>query len=609
MAYQYFSQPQGPVVPISLYPDAATAGANLGMKVPTTTSAILGGITEGIQTGQQLLSNAQNLVGQNQQNILRQNQIDQLPVANAIQEEQLKNSQTINEINALKLEVDKSTQSLELDAVKSDLELKAAANAQALKEVQAKDSINMKLKSNDPAEQLSVLRDPQVAPTLFQNPQLFESAINQLQSTGVLTGEELVQARNTLYQSKMADYNAAIVRQQIADMRTLARQRDTWRDKVVSDPEMGDLVANLGPALSGDTSGITIEAQRPYIMDATTGEPMVDPETNQPMIDLNPSAKSKYAVYSNGKRVGKLLDENSAKTLKSYLTANSNFTALEKMNRGLPFGQTQQTQQQGGTTSSPTAGPSPVPSVQSPQTPPAPTAGSSIEDQLAQRRLQYREKLAARTKTNTEVGTVTPSPAQSSATTEATPTPLPTPIPADATYIPSNYSVKGETQQKLHPVLSGYKPIVAAVSLVEDNTQQKKGKAVSPKGAQGLMQVMPDTFNWVVKKYDLGYKNINDPSDNVEVGAIYLSEQMRKFGTSWGDGLELALAAYNAGPGRISDALDRAIGAGNPTWEGVKDQLKIMFVKNPGAYKEVSEYPDKVFKQYVSLLSGPKTEA
>ncbi|MGV6840524.1 MAG: lytic transglycosylase domain-containing protein [Planktomarina sp.] len=61
-------------------------------------------------------------------------------------------------------------------------------------------------------------------------------------------------------------------------------------------------------------------------------------------------------------------------------------------------------------------------------------------------------------------------------------------------------------------------------------------KAVSPKGALGLAQLMPQTANM------LGVDPHN-PTENLEGGARYLGNQYRAFG-SW----RLALAAYNAGP-------------------------------------------------------------
>ena len=65
--------------------------------------------------------------------------------------------------------------------------------------------------------------------------------------------------------------------------------------------------------------------------------------------------------------------------------------------------------------------------------------------------------------------------------------------------------------------------------------------AVSPQGALGLMQMMPETAE------EFGVANVYDPSQNLDAGASYLASLLRRFD---GD-LVLALAAYNAGPGKV----------------------------------------------------------
>ncbi|HEX6957882.1 MAG TPA: lytic transglycosylase domain-containing protein [Ferrovibrio sp.] len=72
---------------------------------------------------------------------------------------------------------------------------------------------------------------------------------------------------------------------------------------------------------------------------------------------------------------------------------------------------------------------------------------------------------------------------------------------------------------------------------------------VSPVGAMGLMQIMPETYAKLRKAFGLG-KNPHDPRDNILAGAAYLRLMYDQFG--W-PGL---FAAYNAGPARFAAYLE-----------------------------------------------------
>lgn len=70
--------------------------------------------------------------------------------------------------------------------------------------------------------------------------------------------------------------------------------------------------------------------------------------------------------------------------------------------------------------------------------------------------------------------------------------------------------------------------------------------SVSNKGAFGLMQVMPKTADYIIKKYNikiLDATELLDPYTNIKIGSYYLKELLDEFKDE-----KVALAAYNAGP-------------------------------------------------------------
>jgi len=73
-------------------------------------------------------------------------------------------------------------------------------------------------------------------------------------------------------------------------------------------------------------------------------------------------------------------------------------------------------------------------------------------------------------------------------------------------------------------------------------------QALSPKGAMGLMQVMPETYTALRQEFGLG-ADPYQPRDNIMAGAAYLREMLDVYGTSG------FLAAYNAGPARYAEHL------------------------------------------------------
>jgi hypothetical protein len=114
--------------------------------------------------------------------------------------------------------------------------------------------------------------------------------------------------------------------------------------------------------------------------------------------------------------------------------------------------------------------------------------------------------------------------------------------------------------------------LVKAIIRAESNFDPR---AISPKGAMGLMQLMPDT----AKQY--GLANRSDPLSNIYAGTEHLSRLLDKFD---GD-LTLALAAYNAGENAVTRYGNRI-----------------------PPYDETREYVDRVLKYYDSYRTARARE-
>jgi soluble lytic murein transglycosylase len=122
--------------------------------------------------------------------------------------------------------------------------------------------------------------------------------------------------------------------------------------------------------------------------------------------------------------------------------------------------------------------------------------------------------------------------------------------------------------------------LIASVVNVESRFNEK---ALSNKGAIGIMQVLPSTAEWVAQKYKIEYEKdkLFDGGYNIKIGSLYLAYLIDYFQDE-----KLGVCAYNAGQGNVSNWLK------DPNLSKDGSHLdKVPFA-------ETRDYVAKVYKNY-----------
>ncbi|MCD9026590.1 lytic transglycosylase domain-containing protein [Cohnella silvisoli] len=125
--------------------------------------------------------------------------------------------------------------------------------------------------------------------------------------------------------------------------------------------------------------------------------------------------------------------------------------------------------------------------------------------------------------------------------------------------------------------------LIAAIIRVESNY---KLDAVSAKGAVGIMQIMPDTAEWILKQDNFGNITIKDAGKEAHAGIMLGSWYVKELKRQFGGNLILSLAAYNAGPGKVRQWLEKGV------WDGKEQTL------NNIPYGETRHYVQRVMYYY-----------
>jgi soluble lytic murein transglycosylase-like protein len=119
-----------------------------------------------------------------------------------------------------------------------------------------------------------------------------------------------------------------------------------------------------------------------------------------------------------------------------------------------------------------------------------------------------------------------------------------------------NSLVRRNVLYPLQRLWSGGGPEDALVLAVMRQESRFSMTAVSPAGARGMMQLMPDTAREMASRMNIGYtveRLTSDADFNIALGRAYLDQLLNLFDRSY----VLAVAAYNAGPARVLDWMRR----------------------------------------------------
>lgn len=157
-------------------------------------------------------------------------------------------------------------------------------------------------------------------------------------------------------------------------------------------------------------------------------------------------------------------------------------------------------------------------------------------------------------------------------------------------YIKSAYPLSYEEQIKKYSKEFDIDPILVASLICRESKYRVKAKSAA--GARGLMQIMPDTGEWIAKQLKVDYKleDLYDPDVNVRFGCWYLEYCLDKF-----DGrTDEALAAYNAGPGKVNEWL------GDSRYSSDKKTLSAIPYEETKTYVEVINANYDKYKKYYS---------
>lgn len=640
-SYDFFSQPQGPQISVSLFNDAKAQGAAYGHSVPNQFTAIAGGVLEGLQTGENLVKGYQ--------------EIQSNKTAEAINQQKLQADKDANVANDLKAQITADNAATTAATAKDTSILEAKQAKDKLADATLQDKILTDASSNDPTIAAGVWSDPANKKMLSSNPQYAEQIFAATSSS--LNDQQKADAYAMIAAGKQQQFD--IEKQKIE----ATGYNAVSKSYVKAFQDFNNSAAFQ--SITKDMKDVPEVTSRIEVYPKGTKQLNALGKLSSDLPDKishNSADVGHYTVYKDKVPQFDVLEPDANKffALKSADGAHTALINRQIFGQFQPSGRVANAQQHGSNSTPaneagapPTA--TPVPALLGSSPTPTPVSGAqpfggpasivtsgnqaivdqsrksieqlnsnppkgiqrgSLMDRLQARKaalnaniaqLQQRDNAAAAVGDyKNQVQGINKGPIVA---TPLNPKPIGTP-PSEVPTMEESLqglngvlkrdvslnitSIKPAPQKVIEtinsdPLLSGETPLVKGVAAVESRGDRN---AVSPTGVVGLMQVTKAT----AAAYGL---NRDIPEENVLAGKLALNDNLIRF-----DGnLHLALAAYNAGPGVISDAIRHTQ---STDWQNIKGYLSEHL--SAKKYKEVSQYPDKVIHAATRFV-GNNSEA
>jgi soluble lytic murein transglycosylase-like protein len=632
--YNIFSQMRGPQINESLFVSAKDAGARTGMVVPTELSAAVSGLQEGIQTGQKIATNQQQME-------MNQIAIEQAPLKQQALETDIQTADINNQIKMLELQVAKETEDITKNNYKLELEKKQADLSRQVQDISLGKKYGEAISSNNTDAQRQILNDPDFVGWFGRNSKEGEAVLGRIRP--ILNNQEKETADRMVDYTKSLDADARLRQQNLEATQRQAEKLQDLYDKTQSRPGIAefasgytnpkDLYENVEPKALGGGSYEIFDANG-------NSRGVVAKEDIGPLLEFRTAYKASTQITNleAGRNADDQIGQAPAKPTPTPAPAAipSLTTAPKVASATSPAGQNATIQEQVDSTfaakrsAAEAKGQGDYYSKQAAigQTlvnkapPPNPvTTPQNVEVPPTQLRLTNPLTEEQNNFFNEAFGTATEGVyAQPPIKGKAQPLKAPEVIQKKVNYLlgddraeVSPELLRASTsrgapsigiinQIAQMPELEGYSPLIKGMVAIESRGNPF---AVSPAGAGGLMQLMPGTAG----EMGLEGQEVFDANKNVAAGAAYFQKQVNaiqkslaietdKTGLPIALDLRFALAAYNGGLRHVKNG----IAAGNYTWPEMKEYLKA--VKGPRAAKENTEYPDKVMAATIAFMKG-----